>query len=76
MIDALWFFSPTCKAHAFEIVEGTVEPLSLCGRVELETCQDEPIRDPSERKGWACMYCSAHESSEEFPSYPAYRPSA
>ncbi len=57
--EVFWFGCQGQRVHAFELVEGELEPLSACGKVELETCDDEPIREPIMRKGWSCLFCLA-----------------
>lgn len=44
--------------HAFEVVDGCVEPLSVCGAAELERAADEPYRDGLPE--FRCAKCSAH----------------
>lgn len=55
--EVFWFGSVTAKrVHAFELVDGELEPLSVCGLTALENCEDEPIRDPAIRRGWCCQF--------------------
>lgn len=57
--DAIfWFKTPeTGKFHAFELVQGELEPLSVCGHVQLEKTDDVPVHDDKERHGWNCTLC-------------------
>ncbi len=53
-----WFRTPeTGRFHAFELVEGELEPLSVCGKVEIEQCDDVPMLEASERHGRGCTFC-------------------
>lgn len=57
--DELFWFGAVKgqRVHAFELVEGELEPLSVCGRVPIEHCEDEPILEVEKRRGWQCMFC-------------------
>ncbi len=56
--EAFWFKHQRLMLfHAFELVDGELEPLSACGRLPLERCVDVPSQDPAERQGWHCTWC-------------------
>lgn len=53
-----WFLSPTGKNfHAFEMVDGELEQLSVCGKVHVDQCEDVPANDANERHGMGCTFC-------------------
>lgn len=57
--EVFWFFAPMGRAHAFELVEGEIEPTSVCGKVDIDVCEDEPVRERHERHGVSCLFCLA-----------------
>lgn len=58
--EVFWFKAlETGRFHAFELVEGELEPMSVCSKVELDACDDVPTNEAKERHGLGCLFCLA-----------------
>ena len=57
--EVFWFLLPTTRRyHAFELVQGELEPLSVCGKVEIDVCEDLPPTTPASATGWGARSAS------------------
>lgn len=56
--EVFWFWlKGGNRYHAFELVEGELEPLSVCGKAPIDSADDEPVRDLRLLQGQSCFFC-------------------
>ena len=58
--EVFWFWlKGGHRFHAFELCEGELEPLSVCGRAPIDSADDEPARDSRILQGQSCFFCES-----------------
>ncbi len=56
--EVFWFLDEKFRRfHAFELLNGELEEVSLCAVAPIDVCADVPENDVEARKGRGCVNC-------------------